>query len=44
MKEDFIKEDGCGGSEYEGENLDDRDGIFCFEGGNVVGQCGWSKV
>jgi hypothetical protein len=29
-----MKEYGCGRSEYEGEDDDDRDGIFCFEGGN----------
>jgi hypothetical protein len=32
----FIKEDGCGVSKYEGENLDVWDGIFCFEGGFEV--------
>jgi hypothetical protein len=32
----FIKEDGCGRSKYEGKNLDDEDGIFCFEGENEV--------
>jgi hypothetical protein len=32
----FIKEDGCEGSKYEGENLDEYDGIFYFEGGNEV--------
>jgi hypothetical protein len=29
-----MEEDGCGRSEYEGENLDKWDGIFRFEGGN----------
>jgi hypothetical protein len=28
-----MKEDGCGNSGYEGENLGDEDGIFYFEGG-----------
>jgi hypothetical protein len=28
----FKEEGGCGSSKYEGENLDDYDGIFCFEG------------
>jgi hypothetical protein len=27
-----MKEDGCGRSGYEGENLDDEDEIFYFEG------------
>jgi hypothetical protein len=31
---EIIKEDGCGRSGYEGENLDGEDRIFCFEGGN----------
>jgi hypothetical protein len=31
---EIIKEYGCGRSEYEGENRDDLDGIFRFEGGN----------
>jgi hypothetical protein len=30
-----MKEDGCGISGYEGENLDEVDRIFCFEGGFV---------
>jgi hypothetical protein len=29
-----MKEYVCGISEYEGEDNDDRDGIFCFEGEN----------
>jgi hypothetical protein len=28
-----MKEDGCGRIGYEGENLDEEDGILCFEGG-----------
>jgi hypothetical protein len=28
-----MKEDECGRSEYEGENFDNKDEIFCFEGG-----------
>jgi hypothetical protein len=28
-----MKEDGCRKGEYEGENLNDKEGIFCFEGG-----------
>jgi hypothetical protein len=31
---EIIKEDGCGRIGNEGENLDDEDGIFYFEGGN----------
>jgi hypothetical protein len=31
-----MKEDGCGSSGYEGENFDDKDEIFCFEGGFEV--------
>jgi hypothetical protein len=31
---EMIKEDGCEKSGYEGENIDDEDIIFCFEGGN----------
>jgi hypothetical protein len=31
-----MKEDGCKGSGYEGEKLDDKDGIVCFEGGFEV--------
>jgi hypothetical protein len=31
-----TKEDGCGRSGYEGENLDDEDEIFYFEGGFEV--------
>jgi hypothetical protein len=31
---EIIKEDGCGRIGNEGENLDDEDGIFHFEGGN----------
>jgi hypothetical protein len=27
-----IKDDECGRSEYEGKNVDDKDGIFRFEG------------
>jgi hypothetical protein len=27
-----MKEDACGRSVYEGENLGDEDGIFYFEG------------
>jgi hypothetical protein len=27
-----MKEDGCGRNRYEGGNIDDREGIFCFEG------------
>jgi hypothetical protein len=29
-----IKDNECGSSRYKGENLVDRVGIFCFEGGN----------
>jgi hypothetical protein len=32
--------DGCGRSEYERENFDDDDEIFCFEGG-FEGQRVW---
>jgi hypothetical protein len=28
-----MKEDGCRRSRYEGENLGEDDGIFCFEEG-----------
>jgi hypothetical protein len=31
-----MKEDGCGRSRYKGEDLDDEDRIFCFEGGFEV--------
>jgi hypothetical protein len=30
-----MKKDGCRRSGYEGENLDEVDGIFCFEGRRV---------
>jgi hypothetical protein len=33
----IIKEDECGRGVYEGENLDDQDDIFCFEGENGGG-------
>jgi hypothetical protein len=29
-----MKEDGCRRSEYEGADVDDWNGVFCFEGGN----------
>jgi hypothetical protein len=31
-----MKEDECGRSGYEGENLDGEEGICCFEGGYEV--------
>jgi hypothetical protein len=31
-----MEEDGCGSSGYEGGYFDDKDGIFCFEGGFEV--------
>jgi hypothetical protein len=31
-----IKDNECRRSGYEGENVDDEDGIFCFEGGFEV--------
>jgi hypothetical protein len=40
-----MKDDGCERSGDKGENLDDYDDIFRFEGVNKRGQeCGWSYV
>jgi hypothetical protein len=37
-----MKEDGCERIGYEGENIDEYDGIFRFEGEDE-GKCGWSN-
>jgi hypothetical protein len=37
-----MKEDECGRSEYEGENFDNRDEIFCLKEVLKDHGCGWS--
>jgi hypothetical protein len=45
-----MKDDECRRDKYEGDNLDNQDNIFCFEGGNrgtlvwmvLVGKRWWS--